>query len=206
MRVELRGVSVTLGSRALFADLTHSFSGTGTIALLGPSGSGKSTLLGLIAHELRPDSGEIRWVSPGIQEPRFSWIFQNSPLLQRRTAVDNVMLGPLLAGEEIGIARARATQAMGTLGITGLAKMPVHRLSGGEKQRVAVARSMAAEARLLLADEPTASLDPESRKAVGDALNTAADGGALVIVATHDVWLAENCTLQVRIERGLLVT
>lgn len=208
MRLEGNDIALRLGQRQLFESLSFTLKGPGTISIMGPSGSGKSTLLGLISRQILPDSGTIaahhdddRTFTP----PNPAWIFQNSPLLNRRTAVENVMLEVLLTSRSQETARRKAVRAMRELGILHLAKTQTYRLSGGEKQRIAVARAVAAEAQLILADEPTASLDSTSRQAVCQALNRAAEHGALVIVATHDSWVAENCDRNTSLKDGTLV-
>ena len=208
MRVEGRSITLTLGQRLLFESLDFTIEGPGTVSIMGPSGSGKSTLLGLISKHILPDSGTVDVHSAGDATdsvPQAAWIFQNSPLLNRRSAIENVMLEVLLKTGSQEAARRKAVHAMRQLGILHLARTQTFRLSGGEKQRIAVARAVAADAELILADEPTASLDSTARQAVCHALDRAADQGALVIVATHDSWVAESCARNASLKDGRLV-
>ncbi|MDQ4502615.1 ATP-binding cassette domain-containing protein [Sinomonas sp. ASV322] len=204
MRVELVDVSYSVPGRALFTAVTHTFAAPATIALMGPSGSGKSTLLGLISRQLAPDQGTVRAEHDGSQVAP-AWIFQSTPLLVHRTALDNAMTAALMTGHDPIVSRRRAAEALERVGLGGLASTHASRLSGGERQRVAVARAITARSRLVLADEPTASLDPVSRERVVDALRSAREFGALTLVATHDAWVADNCDARVMIEDGTLV-
>jgi ABC-type lipoprotein export system ATPase subunit len=193
---------MTVGERVLFSGLSFTVAGGELAALMGPSGVGKSTLLagiaelapiaeGAILHELELD--EDRWASNGPQTPKAHWMFQSSPLLTRRSAVDNVALSYELQGLDRDAALDASLEVLESLGLGTVARQAVHRLSGGERQRVAVARALASRPRLLLADEPTASLDADTRSMVTGALVQVARGGAAVLVATHDRWVADQC-------------
>jgi ABC-type lipoprotein export system ATPase subunit len=195
MQVDLSGLEYEVAGRRLFSDFSHTFIGPGSIAVMGPSGSGKSTLLGLIAGILTPDTGQIDidWGGVPAERAHPAWIFQSSSLLPHRNPVDNAMTAALMTGMPEREAQGRALDALKKVGLTHLALVKSARLSGGERQRVAVARAIVAESPLILADEPTASLDAGSRGKVVDALTEAASSGALVLVATHDLWVAERC-------------
>ena len=169
------------------------------VALIGPSGAGKTTLLSVIAGSRRPDAG-ARTLSE--ERDDVAWIFQTSPVLMHRDALDNVALGPLCRGVESGPARERARRVLGQLGMGDLAGQRVHRLSGGERQRVAIARALASDAALVVADEPSASLDAANRTTVCDALLTVAAAGALVVVATHDQAVADRMHRVTRLDGG----
>ena len=205
MRIEIEKVSLSLGGRRIYDELSATLNSPGIVCLMGPSGSGKTTFLGLIAGYVSPDQGQVLVDgNPPTSESDVDWIVQSSPLLTRRTALDNVRLGPLSRGVQRASATEASLLAMETLGIDHLGKSIVHQLSGGERQRVAVARSIATGPRLLLADEPTASLDQESRRAVCDSLEAAAAEGALVIVATHDPYVASRCERTFAVSNGKL--
>ncbi|MFD4957866.1 ABC transporter ATP-binding protein [Microbacterium sp. NPDC058389] len=191
MRVVVDSVSVVLGGRPVLDSVSTTFRGREVVALMGPSGAGKSTLLAAIAGAVPATSGAVSFedASPDDVE----WLMQATPLLQRRRVIDNVALSSELRGLEQDVARMRAVRAMRTVGVLPLARTHAFRLSGGEKQRVAVARAMSARAATLLADEPTAALDADNRRLVVDALHQAARAGALVIIATHDEHVASAC-------------
>jgi ABC-type lipoprotein export system ATPase subunit len=208
MRVEVHDVTYSVPGRQLFSRLTHTFAGTATVAIMGPSGSGKSTLLGLVSGQLTPQSGLVRICADGDGQLKPlipAWIFQSSPLLSQRTALDNAMTASLMAGHDPEESRLRAREALHCLGLGELRAARVSGLSGGERQRVAVARAITARSSLILADEPTASLDPDARRKVIEALKHASELGALTLIATHDPWVAQQCDDRFWIEEGQLV-
>ena len=175
------------------------------VGVLGPSGSGKSSLLGVIGGAIRIAPGVVTLSYSTGESARIDWIVQSSPLLTRRSAIENVMLGPLSGGASFEEAEAASVAALSDLGMESLANQRAATLSGGERQRVSVARAIAARAPLLLADEPTASLDPLARGAVCDALAMARERGSVVLVATHDPFVAEKCDVTLTIENCRLL-
>lgn len=165
------------------------------IALSGPSGSGKSTLLHLIAGLDDPSSGTIAWPALGgrpLGKPGVvGLVFQGASLLPALDVAENVSLPLLLAGVPGAEARQRADAALKRLRIDDLAVKLPEELSGGQAQRVAVARVLAAEPDLILADEPTGQLDHEAGSRVVSVLLEAADElGAALIISTHDATVA----------------
>jgi putative ABC transport system ATP-binding protein len=176
------------------------------VALHGPSGCGKSTLLNLIAGVLRAESGRVRVAGLDLTEANermrrahrirtMGFVFQDFPLVEHLDTRENVLLPYRLnrALELDAGARRRADELLGELGIASLAGARASRLSQGERQRVAIARSLVTNPALLLADEPTAGLDPERASSVCELLEDLADtrGMALVLV-THDPLLLER--------------
>lgn len=198
VRVAAVGIEVSFGDRRVLTGVGHTFHGGRLTAVTGPSGSGKSTLLAVLAGLLAPQRGQVQISVGASAQVQVAWILQSTPVLPRRTGLDNVAVGPLSRGLTHSQARAVAARAMDRLGILGLAPAPAYRLSGGERQRIVVARAMATSAHLVLADEPTASLDAHNRTLVCDALAAAARSGCAVVVATHDNAVAGRCdeTLQ----------
>lgn len=193
MRLEVRDLSFAFGSRVILERQTLRAASGQVHAVMGPSGAGKSTLLALIHGELRPQHGVVLFDGhPRRPEPA-AWVVQSSPMLDRRTAVDNAALGALAQGRDLDGSLLDARANLAVLGLGGLADRQVFRLSGGERQRVAVARAMTANAPLILADEPTASLDATAREGIVAAFRRAAAQGAVVIIATHDHVVAEHC-------------
>jgi ABC-type lipoprotein export system ATPase subunit len=169
------------------------------IALVGRSGSGKSTLVHLLAGLDAPTVGTVhREADPvGI-------VFQGPSLLDPLTVVENVELPLLLAGEDD--ARARALDALERLGLRDLAEKLPEEISGGQAQRVAVARAVAGEPRVILADEPTGQLDRASAAAVVEVLETAAaHTDAALVVATHDPAVAARLPERWAIHSGRLM-
>lgn len=191
MRVSVDEVSKSFGDRRVLNGISFAHTSHDLVSLMGPSGSGKSTLLDIIAGRLDPDRGSVRREPAG---SNIAWLAQSSPALLRRTAVDNVTLGGLLRWPDLEGLQSRVEATMENLSISHLARSRMYTLSGGERQRVAVGRAIVAGSPLILADEPTASLDRHSAALVTEALVKAAEFGALVIVATHDADVAAACT------------
>ncbi|GAA1230138.1 ABC-type lipoprotein export system ATPase subunit [Microbacterium phyllosphaerae] len=204
MHLTVSEITHAFGARQLFENLSLRVSSGEMMALMGPSGAGKSTLLSMIAGVAEPDAGSITFDSP--HNPRIVWIVQSTPLLPRRTALENVRLGPLSEGLTLQEADSRALAAMQHLGVRHTATTKVFRLSGGERQRLAVARAVASSADVILADEPTASLDPATRSEVITALRVAANVGVMVIVSTHDMAVARLCDRVSNLADGALLT
>ncbi|MFK4762056.1 ABC transporter ATP-binding protein [Microbacterium sp. ZW T5_45] len=193
-------MTVTFGQRTVLDALSETFPAGRTSAVLGPSGSGKSTLLGVIAGRVRPQGGVVYY--HGFERPDIEWLVQSTPLLARRTVLDNACLSAAARGRPDAETTSRALDALSLVGIKALAGTAAFKLSGGEKQRVAIARAMTAATPILLADEPTASLDPASREIVTESLRVAAANGAAVILATHDEFVAERCDRQLHLVDG----
>lgn len=162
------------------------------IAIVGPSGSGKTTLLHLLAGLDAPTVGRIAWPGLGghpvtMAPGTVGMVFQGASLLPALDSLENVALPLLFAGESEGEASRRAAAALDHLGLTSVKALLPEELSGGQAQRVAVARALASRPRLLLADEPTGQLDHVTAASVVDAIEaTARECGAAVVVATHD--------------------
>ena len=181
------------GSAAVVAlhDLTCSVHPGQLIAVAGPSGSGKSTLVHLMAGLDRPTRGTVAWPAIGdIAELRpgpVGVVFQSPSLIPALDVVENVALPLLLAGASPATARAEAEESLAHLDLAQLGARLPEELSGGQAQRVAVARVLAGGPRLILADEPTGQLDHAAGAAVTEALlRTARRLGAALVVTTHD--------------------
>jgi lipoprotein-releasing system ATP-binding protein len=186
------------------------------MALVGPSGSGKSTLLqiaGLLEH---PDGGEVYVAGQAcgrlpdaqrtqIRRQHLGFVYQFHHLLPEFSALENVMLPQMLAGNDRPRARERARQLLQTLGLAAREEHRPARLSGGEQQRVAIARAMANRPAVLLADEPTGNLDEETARVVFGALVAAArETDAALLVATHNAELAARADGIYRLHNGLV--
>ncbi|HJG51534.1 MAG TPA: ABC transporter ATP-binding protein [Brachybacterium faecium] len=181
------------------------------VALMGPSGSGKSTLLHLAGGLALPTSGEVlvdgkslTGLSPAeravLRRDVLGYVFQELNLLPGLTALENVAFPLELAGLRTRPARAAALGALAEVGIEELASRMPAELSGGQSQRVAIARSLVGPRRLLLADEPTGALDSMSGRDIIALLRGRADAGAGVVLVTHEPRFAAwaDRTLQLR--------
>ena len=178
------------------------------IALMGPSGCGKSTLLLLLADLDVPTSGQLKWPelgTPGTLRPtQVGMVFQAPSLLPMLSVAENVALPLLIAGRS-GDAPAQAMQALANIGIADLADKLPEELSGGQAQRVGLARALVGRPRLVIADEPTGQLDHATAQKVFDALLAALDGTeTALIVATHDPDIARRLRSVWRMDHGRL--
>ena len=189
--IRLDGVGHRFGDGArLFGGITLTLEPGRVYALTGPSGSGKSTLLGILAGWTTPAEGRVERSA----EARTAWVFQNPHGVAGRTALDHVVL-PLLAR---GLGRAEAEplgrRLMAGFLLTGLERRPFGALSGGEAQRLMLARGIAAAPDILLVDEPTAQLDRATADIVNDSLAALRTPVTVVVIATHDPATRDRCT------------
>jgi putative ABC transport system ATP-binding protein len=188
------------------------------VAVMGPSGSGKSTLLHCLAGILVPDEGEV-WFGgqrldtlsddqrSTLRRDRFGFVFQSGQLVPELTAEENVALPLLLSGVRRRPATAAARKWFGILGLDGLERRRSGELSGGQAQRVALARSLVAGPEVLFADEPTGALDSVSGELVMDLLTDAArEHGTTVVLVTHDARVAAYADREVIVRDGTVTT
>lgn len=159
-------------------------------AVLGPNGSGKTTLLKLAMSLLEPTHGRITFAGRAISvSRRRAFVFQK-PVMLRRTAAGNVAYALKMAGH--AAAPTRIGQLLEQVGLAAFAARPARRLSGGEQQRLALARALARDPEILFLDEPTASLDPFATKGVEDIITHIAGAGVKVVMTTHDLGQARR--------------
>ena len=186
------------------------------LALVGRSGSGKTTLLNLIAGLDRPDEGAV-WIE-GREVSRFSdreltelrrhtlgFVFQSFGLLPLLSAAENIEIALRIAGAGSAARRRRTAQLLELVGLTARAAHRPYELSGGEQQRVAVARALANEPRVLIADEPTGELDTATGEQIFQLLRDVADRGVAVVTATHDPFVVDHVDRVLELEDGALV-
>jgi tungstate transport system ATP-binding protein len=158
--------------------------------LLGPNGSGKTTLLKLAMGLLRPTQGRITFAGrPESAGRRRAFVFQK-PVMLRRSVAGNVAYALKMARQPATSARVR--QLLEEVGLAGLDERPARRLSGGEQQRLALARALARDPEILFLDEPTASLDPYATKGVEEIVARVANAGVTVVMTTHDLGQARR--------------
>ena len=179
------------------------------IALVGPSGSGKSTLLHLMAGLDDPNTGAVSWPAIGTREElrpaRVAVIFQGPSLLPPLSVLENTALPLVIGGMTDTEAQRVARGALGTLGLEELADKLPEEISGGQAQRVAVARALAGQPSLILADEPTGQLDSVNAAAVVDVLLAAsAHAAAALVISTHDLQVAARLPERWEIHNGQL--
>jgi putative ABC transport system ATP-binding protein len=188
------------------------------VAVMGPSGSGKSTLLHCLAGILVPEVGQV-WFGgqrldtlsddrrSALRRDRFGFVFQSGQLVPELTAEQNVALPLLLSGIRRGPAMTAARKWFGTLGLDGLERRRSGELSGGQAQRVALARGLVADPEVLFADEPTGSLDSVSGELVMDLLTVAVrEHGTTVVLVTHDARVAAYADREVVVRDGKVGT
>ncbi len=194
--LELVNLSKSYGGRAVLAALSHRFEPGEFVAIMGESGVGKSTLLNLIAGLDAPDSGEVRVdgtpmsaldddAATRLRRTRMGFIFQAFHVLPHLTLLQNVALPLLLNGRPDP---AHATQMLDAVGLGGRGADFPRQLSGGELQRVAIARALVHRPALLLADEPTGNLDPDTADSILHLLRTeikASGAGAIMVTHSH---------------------
>jgi tungstate transport system ATP-binding protein len=189
----LDGLSMTLGA------------GRPTV-LIGPNGSGKTTLLRVAMGLIRPAYGRVSWGGREHAPPNQRAIMFQRPVMLRRSAVGNVRYALGAAGAPRATRTARAAELLAEAGLAGLARRPARRLSGGEQQRLALARALALDPALLFLDEPAASLDPAATKAIEDIVRSVAARGVKVVMSTHDLGQARRLAGDVVfLHRGRLI-
>lgn len=187
--LEARGLRFIAGATTLIDGLDLTLSAEGITALMGPSGAGKSLTLRLLHGLERPTAGQLRWADN--RAPRQAMVFQK-PVLLRRSVAANLDFAlrrqPLSRAE----ARDRRDALLDEVGLRDHADRPARRLSGGEQQRLALARALAADPELLFLDEPTASLDPANTDRIEQRVRAVAARGVKVVFVTHDLGQARR--------------
>jgi tungstate transport system ATP-binding protein len=189
--LQLDQLGLTEGKIRIIDNITLKV-GAGRTAILGPNGAGKSTLLRLMHGLLRPTEGTLHWPQPLSQ----GMVFQR-PVMLRTTALANVEYGLKLRGDTGNECRQRALAALARVGLADFAGRPARRLSGGEQQRVALARVWALEPQVLFLDEPTASLDPASSREVERIIKEIAASGTRIVMTTHNLGQARRIAEEV---------
>ena len=212
--IEARGVVKSFGQTPALRGSCIAVGPGEIVAVMGPSGSGKSTLLHCLAGILVPDQGEVWFAGQRldtltetqrseVRRDKFGFVFQSGQLVPELTAEENVALPLLLGGARRAAALAEARAWLGRLGLDGLGRRRSGELSGGQAQRVALARGMVAGPQVLFADEPTGSLDSVSGELVMSLMTRAArEQGSTVVLVTHDARVAAYADREVIVRDG----
>ena len=189
-----------------------------SVSIIGQSGTGKSTLLHVLGALDLPESGEVRIGGQAVgrmaedalallRNRSVGFVFQFHHLLREFTALENVMMPQQIAGESVRAARDRARELLDSVGLGSRLDHTPARLSGGEQQRVAVARALANRPLLVLADEPSGNLDPETSERLHDLLFRVGEvEGAAMVLVTHDLGLAARAGRVLRLHGGHLIS
>ena len=192
--LELRRLTYEANGKRVIDSLDLKLEKPGITVIMGPNGAGKSVLLRLIHGLIAPTSGEILWAGQPLDRElalRQAMVFQK-PVLLRRSAAANIWHALGLRGIDRSERAIRVDGALRLAGLEGQAAMPARVLSGGEQQRLCLARALSLEPDVLFLDEPTASVDPASTLAIERLLIEAQHGGIKIIVVTHDVGQARR--------------
>lgn len=188
----LDGIEVRRAGRTILGPLDLRIENSGPLVVLGPNGAGKSTLLRVCHGITRPTAGSTTWSVPRAEaDLAQAFVFQ-TPILLRRTALENVAYPLTIRGEANKAARARAAQMLEEVGLSAMSHLRASVLSGGEKQKLALARALVTRPEVLFLDEPTASLDGRSTREIEAILAHAQSHGTKLVMATHDLGQARR--------------
>jgi tungstate transport system ATP-binding protein len=189
----LEDVSFEVGGRAIIDRVSCEFTPGPRTVILGPNGSGKSVLMRLCHGLLSPTSGRIVWRgSRDERRPRAQAMVFQRPVMLRRSAVGNVTYGLKLAGVSGAERDRRASKVLDAVGLSSVASRPARVLSGGEQQKLALARAWALEPEVLFLDEPTANLDPGAAREVERIVDQIHAGGTKIVMTTHNLGQARR--------------
>jgi putative ABC transport system ATP-binding protein len=215
--VQLQGLAKTYGKGGTqvtaLAEINLDIQNGQFVALVGPSGSGKSTLLNLIGGIDKPNAGTVHIDGQRIdglgeqnllqlRREKIAYVFQDARLLPSLTSIENVMLPAAFHSKLLKGARERAQELLGKVGLAGRADHMPHQLSGGEAQRVCIARALFNQPRLILADEPTGNLDHRTRIEIVQLFEELHGEGNAVIMVTHDTELADRAGRKISLHDG----
>lgn len=191
--LKLRDVTFAAGGRTILDRVSAQIDGGARTVILGANGAGKSVLMRICHGLLQPTAGTVQWreaEAPG-RPRRQAMVFQR-PVMLRRSALANVEYALNAAGIARAERRARALQALEQVGLVPLAERPARVLSGGEQQRLALARAWALRPEVLFLDEPTANLDPSATREVEAIIGAIHRAGAKIIMTTHNLGQAKR--------------
>lgn len=215
--IEIKGITKSFGSLQVLKGIDLSVKESEIVSIVGPSGAGKTTLLHIIGTLDKPDAGmlTINGYRPlqmndsrlsDFRNQNIGFVFQFHQLLPEFTAIENVMIPALIRKEKESLARKRAGELLDMLGLTSRINHKPNELSGGENQRVAVARALINNPAVILADEPSGSLDSENKKELHSLFFSLRDQlHQTFIIVTHDEHLASITDRTIHMRDGLIV-
>lgn len=215
--IELQGITKSFGSLQVLRGIDLTIERGEVVSIVGPSGAGKTTLLQIMGTLDKPDSGSIRLNGVEVNrlgEKKFSafrnkeigFVFQFHQLLPEFTALENVTIPALIQGVSAGTARKQAQEMLDMLGLSERAAHKPAELSGGEKQRVAVARALINHPSVVLADEPSGSLDTQNKEELHRLFFDLRDKlGQTFVIVTHDEGLAAQTDRTIHLVDGQIV-
>ena len=200
---------------AALADVTLEIGQGDFVAIIGPSGSGKSTFLHLLGGMLSPTEGKVRIGGQSLydltadersalRKKKIGFVFQTFNLVPYLTALENVQVPLVLAGLAEDQQKRRAEDLLGRVGLSDRLDHKPRELSVGQQQRVALARMLANDPALILADEPTGNLDPETAEGIMDFLGELNHEGRTIVMVTHDLRLAGRAKRALRLAHGMI--
>ncbi len=213
--IELKNVSLTFENRVILDNVDFKLRTGEFVYLIGATGIGKSSFLKLLYHDLVPDNGTVfvtdyqvnslKSKNIPLLRRRLGIVFQDFQLLKDRNVYDNIAFALQVTGQKPGFIKQRVLQVLTMVGLSHRRRHMPNELSGGEQQRVVIARALANEPRLLLADEPTGNLDPKASSHIMELLTQINNRGMAVLMVTHDYKLVKNYPARtVRIVNGKL--
>lgn len=214
--IDIKGITKSFGSLQVLKGIDLHIDKGEVVSIVGPSGAGKTTLLQIIGTLDRPDSGSI--IVEGIDVRKLStkqlsdfrnqhigFVFQFHQLLPEFTAIENIMIPAFIAGKSNSEAKKRAQELLEFMGLADRAQHKPNELSGGEKQRVAVARALVNNPAVILADEPSGSLDSKNKQELHQLFFDLRDKfGQTFVIVTHDENLAQITDRTIKMRDGLL--
>lgn len=187
-----KDISVSRGNRVLLSIANLSFGGADSTAnctvIVGPNGAGKSVLVRVLCDLLKPDTGSVSWAGhkPGLLHRHRVGLMLQKPVLLRRSAQSNLIYALRQTGLDRSRCERESLAALEQAGLVELAKVPAHRLSGGEQQRLALVRALLLKPEILFLDEATAHVDPSSTLVIEQRLREAIKAGLCVVMVSHD--------------------
>ena len=204
--IEFTKVNVGASGSPILRQISLLIGAGAPTVLIGPNGSGKTTFLRAAMGLIAPSSGQVTWGGAAQSAPLARAIVFQRPVMLRRTALGNLHYALESAGVPRIERQRRANELLSLVDLEGVGDRPARRLSGGEQQRLALARALARKPRVLFLDEPTASLDPAATKAIEELIRSVSARGVKVVMATHDLGEARRLAGDiVLLHRGTVV-